>query len=58
MCKIIKIKASIIENPSVILFIILKIYKMASKVAVRFGRQLKELRIHLCQTSQTSQGVR
>ncbi|OWF38471.1 NADH dehydrogenase [ubiquinone] 1 alpha subcomplex subunit 2-like [Mizuhopecten yessoensis] len=31
---------------------------MASKGAFAFGRQLKELRIHLCQTSRTSQGVR
>ncbi|XP_060075812.1 NADH dehydrogenase [ubiquinone] 1 alpha subcomplex subunit 2-like [Ylistrum balloti] len=31
---------------------------MASKVAPIFGRSLKELRIHLCQTSKTSQGVR
>ncbi|XP_069131566.1 NADH dehydrogenase [ubiquinone] 1 alpha subcomplex subunit 2-like [Argopecten irradians] len=31
---------------------------MASKVVPSFGRHLKELRIHLCQTSKTSQGVR
>ncbi|EZA55808.1 hypothetical protein DMN91_012072 [Ooceraea biroi] len=26
--------------------------------AVKFGKHLKELRIHLCQTSKSSQGVR
>ena len=31
---------------------------MASAVAVKFGKHLKELRIHLCQKSPTSQGVR
>ncbi|XP_076059249.1 NADH dehydrogenase (ubiquinone) B8 subunit [Oratosquilla oratoria] len=31
---------------------------MAAKSAVRFAPQLKELRIHLCQNSPSSQGVR
>merc|ERR1711894_36247 len=32
--------------------------KMASRGALRFGQHLKELRIHLCQKSQASAGVR
>merc|ERR1712168_592959 len=32
-------------------------YKMAAS-AMRFGKHLKELRIHLCQQSPASQGVR
>ncbi|VDI14085.1 NADH dehydrogenase [ubiquinone] 1 alpha subcomplex subunit 2-like [Mytilus galloprovincialis] len=31
---------------------------MASAKALRFGQSLKELRIHLCQKSTASQGVR
>jgi len=31
---------------------------MAGATALRFGKHLKELRIHLCQTSQASKGVR
>ncbi|KAL3878153.1 hypothetical protein ACJMK2_030523 [Sinanodonta woodiana] len=31
---------------------------MASAAALRFGKHLKELRIHLCQKSNTSKGVR
>ena len=32
--------------------------KMAAAKALRFGSHLKELRIHLCQKSPASQGVR
>merc|ERR1711915_1071211 len=32
--------------------------KMATSAAVKFGRHVKELRIHLCQTSPASKGVR
>ncbi|KAK8377426.1 hypothetical protein O3P69_013811 [Scylla paramamosain] len=31
---------------------------MAARAAIKFGPQLRELRIHLCQRSSASQGVR
>ena len=31
---------------------------MASRAAIKFGPQLRELRLHLCQRSAASQGVR